>query len=223
MNQPETRYATTSDGVSLAYHTIGDGPVDLIWLHAFMGSLEILWEHEVIRSLSDRFAGFTRLIRHDMRAMGLSGRATSLPDLETQGAFRVRRREQRTHERALESGPEHRAVGAGGVHHRSDVVHPDLERGHAGDGIRQPGPSLVEHEEATVGRKVDDVTDEKGLVPGRQQVTHGSPDEDEIGRTLSDHLVRDADVSALRVPDVGDRRHERILRRLPHGLQPGVR
>ena len=84
MNQPETRYATTSDGVSLAYHTIGDGPVDLIWLHAFMGSLEILWEHEVIRSLSDRFAGFTRLIRHDMRAMGLSGRATSLPDLETQ-------------------------------------------------------------------------------------------------------------------------------------------
>jgi class 3 adenylate cyclase len=84
VNQPETRYATTSDGVSLAYHTIGDGPVDLLWLHAFLGSLEVLWEHEVIRSLSERFASFTRLIRHDMRATGLSGRATSLPDVETQ-------------------------------------------------------------------------------------------------------------------------------------------
>jgi class 3 adenylate cyclase len=84
VNQPDTRYATTADGVSLAYHTVGEEPVDLVWLHAFLGSLEVLWEHEVIRSLSERFASFARLIRHDMRATGLSGRATSLPDIETQ-------------------------------------------------------------------------------------------------------------------------------------------
>jgi class 3 adenylate cyclase len=83
---PETRYATTPDGVSLAYHVVGDGPIDILWLHAFMGSLEVLWEHEVMRSLSARFAAFSRLIRHDVRATGLSGRATSLPDLETQVA-----------------------------------------------------------------------------------------------------------------------------------------
>lgn len=82
--QPETRYARTRNGASLAYHVVGDGPVDLVWLHAFMGSLEVLWEHELIRSLTEKFASFTRLIRHDMRATGLSGRATSLPDLETQ-------------------------------------------------------------------------------------------------------------------------------------------
>jgi class 3 adenylate cyclase len=81
---PETRYARTPDGVSIAYHVVGDGPVDLLWIHAFLGGLEVLWEHEVIRSISMRFAAFSRLIRHDMRATGLSGRATSLPDLETQ-------------------------------------------------------------------------------------------------------------------------------------------
>ncbi len=81
---PETRYARTPDGVSIAYHTVGDGPIDLLWLHAFMGGLEVIWEHEVMRSLSDKFAPFARLIRHDMRATGLSSRATTLPDLETQ-------------------------------------------------------------------------------------------------------------------------------------------
>jgi class 3 adenylate cyclase/alpha-beta hydrolase superfamily lysophospholipase len=81
---PETRYATTPDGVSIAYHIVGDGPIDLIWLHAFMGSLEVLWEHELMRSITNRFASFARVIRHDMRATGLSSRATELPDLETQ-------------------------------------------------------------------------------------------------------------------------------------------
>jgi class 3 adenylate cyclase len=81
---PETRYARTSDGVSLAYHTVGDGPVDLLWLHAFMGGLEVLWESEVMRSATEQLASFARVIRHDMRATGLSGRASALPDLETQ-------------------------------------------------------------------------------------------------------------------------------------------
>jgi class 3 adenylate cyclase len=84
MDVPETRYARTPDGVSIAYHVIGDGPVDLLWFHAFLGSLEVLWEHDVMRALSMRFAAFARLTRHDMRATGLSGRATALPDLETQ-------------------------------------------------------------------------------------------------------------------------------------------
>ena len=81
---PETRYARTADGVSIAYHTIGDGSIDLIWFHAFMGGLEVLWESEAIRSVTSRFATFARVIRHDMRATGLSGRASAMPDLETQ-------------------------------------------------------------------------------------------------------------------------------------------
>ncbi len=84
MDVPETKYARTSDGVALAYHTVGDGPIDLLWIHAFMGSLEVLWEHEAIRSITNKFASFARVIRHDMRATGLSGRAAELPNLETQ-------------------------------------------------------------------------------------------------------------------------------------------
>ena len=84
MDLPATRYARTADGVSLAYHSVGDGAVDLLWFHAFMGSLEVMLEHPVMRSLTDRLTSFARVIRHDMRAAGLSGRATSLPDLETQ-------------------------------------------------------------------------------------------------------------------------------------------
>jgi hypothetical protein len=59
----------------IAYHVVGDGPIDLIWLHAFMGGLEVIWEHEVMRSLTTKLASFARVIRHDMRATGLSGRA----------------------------------------------------------------------------------------------------------------------------------------------------
>jgi hypothetical protein len=52
MDAPETRYARATDGVSIAYHVADDGPIDLIWLHAFMGGLEVIWEHDLIRSLT---------------------------------------------------------------------------------------------------------------------------------------------------------------------------
>ena len=84
MDAPETRYARTPDGVSLAFHVVGDGPVDLLWLHALMGSLEVMWEHDVMRAFTAKLAAFARVIRHDMRATGLSGRAAELPNLETQ-------------------------------------------------------------------------------------------------------------------------------------------
>ena len=84
IDAPETRYAKAPDRVSIAYHVVGDGPIDLMWLHAFMGGLEVIWEHEAMRSLTTKLASFARVIRHDMRATGLSSRATELPNLETQ-------------------------------------------------------------------------------------------------------------------------------------------
>lgn len=84
MDVPETRYARTEEGVHLAYHVVGDGAVDILWLGSFNGGLEILWERPRIRSLTEKLASFARVIRHDMRATGLSDRHPSLPDLETQ-------------------------------------------------------------------------------------------------------------------------------------------
>ena len=34
---PETRYALTDDGVHIAYHVVGDGPVDILWMHSMNG------------------------------------------------------------------------------------------------------------------------------------------------------------------------------------------
>ena len=84
MNVPETRYAETADGVHIGYHVVGDGPIDILWLHSFIGGLELLWEHPLIPVLTQKLNAFARVIRHDMRGTGLSDRHAGFPDLETQ-------------------------------------------------------------------------------------------------------------------------------------------
>lgn len=84
MEVPETRYTIADDGVHLAYQVFGDGPIDQFWIHALLGGLEVLWEYPPYVALQSKLASFSRVIRHDMRGTGLSDRATSLPDLETQ-------------------------------------------------------------------------------------------------------------------------------------------
>lgn len=45
MGVPETRYAITPDGVYLAYQTVGEGPIDLVWqLDLTFGTVEDMWE-----------------------------------------------------------------------------------------------------------------------------------------------------------------------------------
>jgi class 3 adenylate cyclase len=83
MDAPETGYARTPDGISLAYQVVGDGPVDLLWIPGYQGSLEVLWEQPLVATFLANLASFARVIVHDRRATGLSDRATSLPDLET--------------------------------------------------------------------------------------------------------------------------------------------
>ena len=53
---PQTRYAVTDDGVHIAYQTVGDGPVDVVFVHAFVSHVELFWElpsfERFIRELS---------------------------------------------------------------------------------------------------------------------------------------------------------------------------
>jgi class 3 adenylate cyclase len=84
MDVPETRYALADDGVHIAYHVVGDGPVDILWLHSFNGGLELQWEHPLIPALTAKLNTFARVVRHDMRGTGLSDRYAGLPDLETE-------------------------------------------------------------------------------------------------------------------------------------------
>ena len=84
MEVPETRYAVSDDGVHLAYHVAGDGPVDVLWLHSMNGGLELQWDHPLIPELTTKLNTFARVIRHDMRGTGLSDRYAGLPDLGTE-------------------------------------------------------------------------------------------------------------------------------------------
>ncbi len=83
MDVADTRYASTEDGVHIAYQVVGDGPVDVVFVHAFVTHLELMWElpsfEQLIRSLSS----FARVILFDKRGVGLSDRlSSSLPTLE---------------------------------------------------------------------------------------------------------------------------------------------
>ena len=79
---PVTCYATASDGVSIAYQTVGEGPIDLVLELENFGNVEVMWELEQLAELFGRLSSFSRLILHDRRGTGLSGGGT-FPDLET--------------------------------------------------------------------------------------------------------------------------------------------
>lgn len=80
---PETRYAMSEDGVSIAYQTVGDAPLDLALELESWGSLDMLWELPEMADLFERLSSFSRLILHDRRGSGLSGGRGGFPNLET--------------------------------------------------------------------------------------------------------------------------------------------
>ena len=68
---PETRYATTVDGVHIAYQVVGDGPIDLVVVAAVLG-LGGIWQGRRTGRFLRRLASFSRLILFDRRGNGLS-------------------------------------------------------------------------------------------------------------------------------------------------------
>src|SRR5918995_2748721 len=81
---PETRYAKSGD-VSIAYQVMGDGPLDVVFVHGWVQSFDMGLEIEPLRRFYDRLASFSRLIVFDKRGTGLSDRVPpdDLPSLET--------------------------------------------------------------------------------------------------------------------------------------------
>lgn len=79
---PETRFAATSDGQSIAYQVFGDGSVDLLLIPAWVSHLEVAWENPLFERFMDQLASFARVITFDKRGTGLSSRFTRIPDLE---------------------------------------------------------------------------------------------------------------------------------------------
>ena len=80
---PETYYAHTADGLSVAYQAAGNGPPDVVLLRGWHTNVEHDWEERVLAHVFRRIASFGRLILVDRRGTGLSDRiGAQLPTLE---------------------------------------------------------------------------------------------------------------------------------------------
>ena len=70
---PETLYATTTDGLHIAYQVEGTGPLTLIELTDGTNfSVDATAEQPRWQAYVDRLSSFCRLIRFDLRGIGLS-------------------------------------------------------------------------------------------------------------------------------------------------------
>ena len=71
--EQELGFCTTSDGISIAYATVGEGP-PLVYATGWPGHLSSEWETRHSRELIEDLAQGVTLIRYDMRGSGLSDR-----------------------------------------------------------------------------------------------------------------------------------------------------
>jgi class 3 adenylate cyclase len=70
---PETRYATTNDGLHIAYQVEGSGSLDLVESgDGTVFSIDATGEQPRWQQWVDRLASFSRIIRFDLRGVGLS-------------------------------------------------------------------------------------------------------------------------------------------------------
>jgi DNA-binding SARP family transcriptional activator/pimeloyl-ACP methyl ester carboxylesterase len=68
---PRTRFARSGDA-TIAYQVLGDGPLDVVFAHAWFSHMEIGWEEPRYAAFLRRLARGRRLIVFDRRGMGMS-------------------------------------------------------------------------------------------------------------------------------------------------------
>ena len=131
---------------------------------------------------------------------------------------RVRRGEQRSHHRSLIGTQQHGALDPDGIHDRAHVAHPLLQERKSVDRnrIRQTDPTLVERDHATERREPAEVVRKAREVPARLDMAEPGRDENEIGRPFAHDLIRDVNVTRLRISRLR-RRHSAMRMR---GLEP---
>ena len=73
MNEPQIRYARTSDGVNIAWYAVGEG-VPYFWPSTPLGSIGDHWQMPEFRELMESIARRATLVTCDPRGFGLSDR-----------------------------------------------------------------------------------------------------------------------------------------------------
>ena len=71
MPRPETRYARSGD-VHIAYQTVGDGPLDVLFIDQWWSNVDGQWAVPPLARMLERLASFSRVIVLDKRGTGLS-------------------------------------------------------------------------------------------------------------------------------------------------------
>jgi pimeloyl-ACP methyl ester carboxylesterase/DNA-binding SARP family transcriptional activator len=79
---PETRFASTPGGSSIAYQCIGDGEVTIVSVPPMAQNIEMAWEWPAIRRMFEGFATFCRFVPFDKRGTGMSNRNLDIPRLD---------------------------------------------------------------------------------------------------------------------------------------------
>jgi class 3 adenylate cyclase len=82
MESPRTRYATTREGVCVAYQVFGEGPHNLVYSPGWVTNIEVLWEWPDVARVFSRLAAGCRVVLYDKQGTGLSDRVASIPSLE---------------------------------------------------------------------------------------------------------------------------------------------
>jgi len=70
---PRTRYARCGD-IDIAYQVLGDGPLDLLVLPGPFVPIDSIDDEPALYRFHRRLAAFARMIRFDLRGVGLSSR-----------------------------------------------------------------------------------------------------------------------------------------------------
>jgi class 3 adenylate cyclase/pimeloyl-ACP methyl ester carboxylesterase len=78
---PQTQYTHSGD-INIAYHVIGDGPIDLLIVPGAISHLELILELPGVIDNVLRLTRFARIISFDKRGVGLSDRVPGVPSLE---------------------------------------------------------------------------------------------------------------------------------------------
>jgi pimeloyl-ACP methyl ester carboxylesterase len=82
VDRPVTRYARTEDDVHIAYQVLGNGPIDVVFVHAFVSHVELFWELPSYARFIRELSSWGRAIMFDKRGVGLSDRLSVVPTLE---------------------------------------------------------------------------------------------------------------------------------------------
>jgi len=78
MAEPQVRYCTTSDGVSIAFHAMGSGPPLILSSPFTFSHIGLEMQFPPARALYERFAAKHTLVRWDPRNYGLSQRGVDV-------------------------------------------------------------------------------------------------------------------------------------------------